>query len=196
MGGPDIVTSVRPSWDEYFLDMARLVSTRATCLRAKHGAVIVRDHRVLSTGFNGAESGAPHCLDVGCEVVEGHCRRGPHDLENAIISAARYGISLDGAVAYLTSMPCKHCARRAVNAGITTVIYDSVYGQQEAIRGLLYIRLSRVPLPSSRLPEVPERTQPSVEVAGSEGSEQVSVGRCWICRYWEHGTGYMGPEDA
>lgn len=122
----------RPSWDEYFARLAQLVSQRASCPRASVGAVIVtQEHRVLSTGYNGAPSGVDTCLDVGCDVQEGHCMRAVHAEMNAVTFAAKQGIALAGSTMYVydnlksTKRPqgiCRNCdnARRA--AGIVDVI--------------------------------------------------------------------------
>jgi dCMP deaminase len=118
----------RPSWDEYFMMMARdVVSTRATCLRRKVGAVLVRDKRILTTGYNGSPPGMPHCTEVGCWMVEGHCIRTIHAEQNAIVQAAIHGISTQGATCYVTSAPCVHCAKLLIAAGIVRVVYADRY---------------------------------------------------------------------
>ena len=91
---------IRPDWDTYFIRIAKEVSSRATCLRAQVGAVVVKDNRILSTGYNGASAGEHHCSDEGCLMYEGHCIRCIHAEENAIMNAARFGIPLDGATLY------------------------------------------------------------------------------------------------
>lgn len=118
----------RPSWDRYFLDLARAASTRATCDRLHVGAVLVRDKQVLATGFNGSLPGAPHCDDVG-HLLDGNgaCVRTSHAEANAVSSAARRGISLDGATAFLTDSPCRTCARLLVMAGVTRIVYEREY---------------------------------------------------------------------
>ena len=93
----------RPSWDTYFLEIAKLVASRSTCPRASVGAVIVKNNRILSTGYNGAPPGEPHCVDVGCLMVNNHCERTVHAETNAVIQAARFGISVDGATLYCWS---------------------------------------------------------------------------------------------
>mgnify|MGYP001202327963 CR=1 FL=1 len=123
--------SRRPSWDEYFLQMAKLVATRATCPRRRVGAILVRDHRVLATGYNGAVSGAPHCDDVGCLIVvrDGResCERAVHAELNAIIQCARNGVAAVGATMYCTDFPCVVCAKAMVQAGVRRVVYLSEY---------------------------------------------------------------------
>ena len=125
----------RPTWDEYFMEVAEVVSKRATCLRRNVGAVVVKDKRILATGYNGAPTGLSHCAEVGClreklgipsgERIE--ICRGLHAEQNALIQAARYGISLDGSTVYTTLEPCITCAKMLVNAGIKRVVYSEPY---------------------------------------------------------------------
>ena len=125
----------RPSNDEYFMQMARLVSTRSTCLRRKVGAVIVKDKRVLSTGYNGSPKGTRHCEELGCIRVKMNIPsgtrhelcRGVHAEQNAIIQAARLGIKIGGATLYCTHQPCVICAKMIINAGISRVVYKEGY---------------------------------------------------------------------
>ena len=118
---------MRPDWDEYFLNIASTVATRSTCDRAAVGAVIVRDKRILATGFNGSPAGLPHCDDVGHLMVDGHCVRTTHAEANAIIQAALHGTSTNGAVCYVTHYPCLGCTKMLINAGIKTIIYLNNY---------------------------------------------------------------------
>lgn len=118
---------MRKPWAEYFLDMADLVATRATCPRAHHGAVIVRDNRVISTGYNGVPSGEEHCEDVGCRIIENHCIATIHAEENAIITAGRFGISVNLADMYVTATPCQRCWIRIKASGIKNVVVKRVY---------------------------------------------------------------------
>lgn len=90
----------RPDWDLFFIRIAKEVSSRSTCPRAAVGAVIVKDNNIISTGYNGAPAGEPHCLDVGCKIVDGHCTRATHAEENAILQAVKYGVPLEGATLY------------------------------------------------------------------------------------------------
>lgn len=125
----------RPDWESYFMDIASLVARRSTCLRRHVGAVIVKDRQLLSTGYNGAPSGLPHCLDVGClrqelKVPSGERHelcRGIHAEQNAIIQAARHGVSIRDAALYCTNLPCSICAKMIINAGIHEVVYLSGY---------------------------------------------------------------------
>ena len=125
----------RPTWDVYFMDIADLVSRRSTCLRRSVGAVLVRDRRVLATGYNGAPSGLHHCLDVGClreqlGVPSGERHelcRGLHAEQNAIIQAALHGVSVNGSTLYCTNQPCIICAKMIINAGIVTIVIKDGY---------------------------------------------------------------------
>jgi len=117
----------RPSWDEYFLEIAKVVATRSTCDRAHVGAVIAKNKVILSTGYNGAPRGMPHCDDAGHEIVDGHCVRTIHAEANAIAQAARNGAPIDGATIYLTISPCYDCFKMMINSGIKEVVYKDFY---------------------------------------------------------------------
>src|SRR3990172_2560072 len=125
----------RPSWETYFMDITSLVAKRATCLRRAVGAVIVKDKRILATGYNGAPSGVRHCAEVGClrerlNVQSGmrhELCRGIHAEQNAIIQAALHGVSVKGASLYCTNHPCVICAKMIINAGAAKVIFREGY---------------------------------------------------------------------
>jgi dCMP deaminase len=125
----------RPSIDEYFMRMAHLAASRSTCLRRNVGAVIVKDKRVLSTGYNGAPRGLAHCEEVGCvrenlDIPTGERHelcRGVHAEQNAIIQAAVFGTSIKDGIIYTTNHPCVVCAKLLVNASIQEIIYDDDY---------------------------------------------------------------------
>jgi dCMP deaminase len=125
----------RPSWDEYFLEIARLVKSRSTCLRRQVGAVFVRDKRLLATGYNGAPSGLKHCEEAGCirdrEGVPSGERhelcRGIHAEQNAMLQAAQHGVGLSGSILYCTNQPCVLCAKMLINAGIKRIVTLSDY---------------------------------------------------------------------
>ena len=120
---------MRKSWDEYFMEIAEIVKTRSTCLRRQVGAVIVKDNRIITTGYNGAPSGLRHCTDIGgCERERLHelCRA-LHAEQNAIIQAAKVGVSTEGATIYITLQPCVICAKMLVNAGITRIVHRGEY---------------------------------------------------------------------
>jgi dCMP deaminase len=114
---------MRKSWDKYFIEMALLASERATCERLKVGAVLVKNKRVIATGYNGSPSGSPHCIDEGCKVVNGHCVRTIHAEQNALFQCSRYGASSEGATCYSTHFPCLLCCKSLIQAGITEVVY-------------------------------------------------------------------------
>lgn len=117
----------RPSWDEYFMQIARDVATRATCPRRSVGAVVALEKRILTTGYNGAPHGLPHCTEVGCKMQDGHCIRTLHAEQNAIVQGALNGVTLRGATLYVTCQPCHNCAKMIVNAGIVRVVFDGDY---------------------------------------------------------------------
>ncbi len=118
---------MRKPWDEYFIDMARMVATRATCNRRQVGAVIVREKRTIASGYNGSVAGDVHCLDVGCKVVDGHCIRTVHAESNAILQCAKFGVQTEGADLYVTHFPCLQCTKQIIQAGILKVIYAEQY---------------------------------------------------------------------
>jgi dCMP deaminase len=129
---------MRLSWDEYFMEITRLVSKRSTCLRRQVGAVLVRDRQILATGYNGPPRGLPHCEEVGClrEMMgvpsgERHelCR-GLHAEQNAIIQAANHGVGIRGATLYSTTHPCVICTKMIINAGIQRIVYGEGYADQ------------------------------------------------------------------
>ena len=125
----------RPSWHEYFLQLARQAATRSTCLRRQVGAVLVRDKRLLATGYNGAPRNTAHCLDVGClreqlGVPSGERHelcRAIHAEQNAIIQAAVHGVGVDRAILYCTTQPCILCAKMLINCGVTEIHYLEGY---------------------------------------------------------------------
>jgi dCMP deaminase len=125
----------RPGWDEYFIGIAQLVSHRSTCMRRAVGAVLVKDKRILTTGYNGAPGGLKHCEETGCmrekmKVPSGEraelCR-GLHAEQNAIIQAALHGVPIKGSTIYITNQPCSICVKMMINAGIEKVIYLDGY---------------------------------------------------------------------
>ncbi len=134
------MTHERPSWDEYFLKVADVVAYRATCDRGRSGCVIARNKRILTTGYVGAPSGMPHCDEVGHEFKEvkhedgstsQHCVRTSHAEENAIVQAAKLGVSIDGATLYCRMTPCYTCAKMIINAGIERVVCEKDYHASE-----------------------------------------------------------------
>ncbi len=129
------LASKRPSWDEYFLEVAGLVSKRATCLRRKVGAVLVKEKKILATGYNGAPSGLKHCIDIDCIREKLHIPsgerhelcRGLHAEQNVLLQAALYGISTRGSTLYITNQPCVICAKMLINAGIEEIVICGDY---------------------------------------------------------------------
>jgi dCMP deaminase len=118
---------MRPGWDEYFMQIARTVATRATCPRLSVGCVLVREHRILTTGYNGAPRGVAHCTEAGCILVNDHCARATHAEANAIVQGALHGISLAGSIAYCTHQPCVNCSKLLISAGVQKIVYDIGY---------------------------------------------------------------------
>jgi dCMP deaminase len=135
----------RPTWEEYFMEITRLVARRATCLRRQVGAVLVMDKRLLATGYNGAPSGLAHCLEVGClreqrQIPSGERHelcRGLHAEQNVIIQAAFHGIRIQGSTLYCTNLPCAICTKMLINAGIKEIIHEGGYGDSLAREMLL-----------------------------------------------------------
>ena len=123
---------IRPTWDEYFMEIARQVAQRSTSPRASVGAVIVRERRILTTGYNGAPEGLLHCLEAGCIIEDDHCQRSLHAEQNAIIQAALHGVSIAGGTIYITHQPCNTCAKMIINAGLKRVIYAGEYPDELA----------------------------------------------------------------
>jgi len=131
----------RPDWDNYFMEIARIVSKRSTCIRRHVGAVIVKDKRILSTGYNGAPKALKHCMDSGClrekmNIASGERHelcRGLHAEQNAIIQAALHGVSINGAEIYSTHLPCSICMKMIINAGITKVTYLDGYPDELSV---------------------------------------------------------------
>lgn len=143
----------RPQWDEYFLKVAMLVSERATCPRMHVGCVLVRDKRILATGYNGSIHGQPHCDDVGCQIVDNHCVRTIHAEMNAIIQCAIHGVSTQGATAYVTNMACTNCAKALIAAGIKEIVIFSEYHDTlaEDFFEKAGVKIKRLAMPSNTI---------------------------------------------
>jgi dCMP deaminase len=128
-------TGRRPSWDQYFMAIANMVRTRSTCLRRQVGAIVVKDKRILSTGYNGAPRGMKHCSEIGClreasDVPPGERHelcRGIHAEQNAIVQAAAFGVSIQGSTLYCTHFPCVLCTKMLINAGISKLVIERAY---------------------------------------------------------------------
>lgn len=136
----------RPSWDKYFMEIAKQVSTRSTCARKNVGAVIVKDKQILSTGYNGSISGLDHCDDAGHLIEDGHCIRTVHAEANAIIQAAKHGIAIDGSYIYVNASPCFSCFKMIANAGIKHIFYNEFYREPRIfdLAGKLNIGLTQI----------------------------------------------------
>jgi len=131
---------MRPSWDQYFMDITKVVATRSTCLRRQVGAVIVKGKRLLTSGYNGAPQGLRHCGEAGClrtvrAVPSGERHelcRGTHAEQNAIVQGALYGVAIEGATLYCTHQPCTSCTKMIINAGIRRIVYLYPYPDELA----------------------------------------------------------------
>ena len=130
------MTDKRPDWDRYFLDLCEAIAKRATCARGRCGCVIVKDKRIMTTGYVGAPAGLPHCDEAGHDLrkvidyndnITQHCVRTLHAEQNAIIQAARFGIPLEGATLFCKMTPCRTCAMMIINAGIKCVVCENHY---------------------------------------------------------------------
>lgn len=132
---------MRPSWDAYFMEIVDLIKTRSTCLRRQVGAIIVKDKRILATGYNGAPVGCKHCSEVGClrdklKIPSGQRHelcRAIHAEQNAIVQAAYSGTSIKDSIMYVTDQPCVLCAKMAINAGIKKIIFKGDYPDELAM---------------------------------------------------------------
>jgi dCMP deaminase len=140
----------RPEWDTYFLEIVELVSKRSTCCRRAVGSGLVRDHRILATGYNGAPSKLQHCLDIGClraqlKIPSGERHelcRGLHAEQNAVIQAALHGVNTKGSTLYCTNHPCVICAKMIINAGVVRIVIRDGYHDKLAAQMLKEARIS------------------------------------------------------
>jgi dCMP deaminase len=144
----------RASWDEYFMAIARVVSTRSTCDRKHVGAVIVRDRMILATGYNGSIRGLSHCDDEGHMMEDGHCVRTVHAESNAIVQAARNGVRLETGDIYVTASPCFGCFKMIANAGLSRIVYGEFYRDERifTLSQQLGIVLEHLPIESVTTP--------------------------------------------
>lgn len=138
----------RASWDDYFMNIAQVVSSRSTCHRKFVGAVIVRNRTILSTGYNGSIRGMAHCTEVGHMMEAGHCVATIHAEVNAILQAARNGVMIDEGTVYVTASPCWNCFKALANAGITRICYAEFYRDERIfeVAKQLNIELLHIPL--------------------------------------------------
>jgi len=124
----------RPSWDDYFMAITRIIATRGTCNRLYAGSILVKDNRIISTGYNGSPPGLPHCDDVGHLLEEGHCVRTIHGEHNALLQAAiQGGTSTIGSTMYTKYSPCIHCVKYIIACGIKRIVLGKVYRNEKAI---------------------------------------------------------------
>jgi dCMP deaminase len=195
----------RPSWDAYFMEITRLVAQRSTCIRRRVGAVLVKDKRILATGYNGAPSGLPHCLDVGClreknDIPSGQRHelcRGLHAEQNVIIQAARHGIPIQGATLYCTTRPCVICAKMVINANIAAIYFEEGYADELSDQMLQedasFVITSRL----GCLTPVPERTTTTSgdddNVLSATGGSPLLNGSRKTLPWWSRGTAGWNP---
>ena len=134
----------RPSWDEYFMNIAHVTSSRSNCKRRHVGAVIVKNNRIVSTGYNGTPRGITNCFEGGCPRCNSNAATGErldecyccHAEENAIVQAAYHGVSVRDSTMYTTSSPCLLCTKMIINAGIKEVVYHKTYKFEETVKKL------------------------------------------------------------
>ena len=147
---------MRPDWDSYFMKIAYAVSERSTCDRAFVGCVLVREKRILTTGFNGSPVSQPHCDEAGHLMLDGHCVRTIHAETNAIIQAALHGVSTRGCTCYVTHFPCINCTKELINAGVTRLVYSTDYRMDPMAKEFLSVakvaveqKMLDIPLPET-----------------------------------------------
>jgi dCMP deaminase len=158
---------MRPSKDEYFMEIAGVVAKRSTCLRIHVGAVIVKEGQIISTGYNGAPHGFEHCLDIGCIREKQHIAHGTrhevcravHAEQNAIIQAAIHGVSIEGATVFCTHQPCILCTKMLINGKIKRVVFLNEYPDRSSIDFLQQagIEITRMPGGKDELGEIPDQ---------------------------------------
>ena len=146
-------TSPRASWDRYFMDIAKVISSRSTCERKFVGAVIVRDRTILSTGYNGSIRGLPHCSEVGHMMEDGHCVATVHAEANAIIQAAKNGVAIEGATIYTTASPCWPCFKLIGNSGCERIVFGEFYRDGRVFEFAKQLGIDLVEL---KVPEKPD----------------------------------------
>jgi dCMP deaminase len=154
--------SSRPSWDAYFMEVASLIAERSTCPRLYVGAVIVRDNQILTTGYNGSLPGMSHCSDAGCYIVENHCLRTIHAEVNAVLQAAREGISLKGATLYCTHLPCINCMKVILKVGIEKILFKDVRDEKSYLS--LVEHMKQLGYGEVKLCEPPYIIRPVIEI--------------------------------
>ena len=162
----------RPSWDDYFMALAKIIASRGTCDRLYAGAVLVKDNRIISTGYNGSPPGLPHCDEVGHLLEEGHCVRTIHGEHNAILQAAVHGsTSTVGATMYSKYNPCIHCTKYVIAAGIKRVVIGKIYRNSQAVD-----MLKAAGVQVDIYQENPEWNQELVQLFSEDISERLNEG--------------------
>lgn len=136
----------RSDWDPYFMEIAKVVATRATCDRKHVGAVLVRDRTILSTGYNGSIRGMPHCDEAGHLMENGHCVATVHAEANALVQAAKNGVAIEGATIYITASPCWPCFKLIANAGIVRIVFGEFYRDERIFRFATQLGIELSPL--------------------------------------------------
>jgi len=145
----------RPSWDEYFLQISDLVSTRATCQRLKVGVILVKDRKIISTGYCGAPRKVPDCFEAGCLIRDGHCVRTVHAEANTVIQAAYHGISTKDSTLYSNFLPCYNCVKILINAGIEKIVFRRIYRpDKETEKILKQAKIKLVQIKDKTVPKV------------------------------------------
>lgn len=127
------MTKERVSWEKYFMNIAKAVSTRSTCDRKNVGAVIVREKTILATGYNGSVRGSEHCDEAGHEMVNDHCVRTIHAEANALVQSARHGVQIENSEIYVTASPCYDCFKLIANAGINKIFFGEFYRDERTV---------------------------------------------------------------
>ena len=145
-------TAVRKSWDEYFMDIAQEVATRATCDRKRVGCVLVKDKYIIATGYNGSVAGLPHCDEAGHMMEGTHCVRTTHAEVNAVVQAAKHGVSSDGCTAYVTASPCWHCFKILASGGVRRIVFGEFYRDERLFDAAGILGIELVDIQSGREP--------------------------------------------
>src|SRR5213075_3195534 len=149
----------RVEWNRYFMNIASEVARRATCPRKHVGAVVVRDRRILSTGYNGSLRGLPHCDEVGCLMEDGHCIATVHAEANAILQAAMNGVRIEGGEIYTTASPCWPCFKLIANAGLRRIVYGEFYRDERIFDVARQIGIELVDLSGKSLRPAPDAAE-------------------------------------
>jgi len=168
---------MRLPWNQFFMAQSHLIANRSTCSRLAVGAIIVRDRRMISAGYNGSISGGAHCSDEGCYIIDGHCVRTIHAEMNAILQCAKFGVLTQGAEIYVTHFPCLQCCKAIIQSGITTVYYANDYKNHPYAIELFEsakVEMVRVPSdPSFEEPFVQDKLSFIAELLGELEAQKV-----------------------